>query len=339
MLHGHGDDWYKYKNPVKYNFSSNVWYEGTPEKLLNVLREAIGSIGRYPSPDAGELAELAAPHHNLTKSHCLFTNGATEAFYLIASLFSQKAATVFTPAFAEYGDACIIHEVRTAFHPLRLFKTAPVETDLVFICNPNNPDGFITPVEDFEWQISSNPNSIFVVDEAYIDFAEGVSSCVYLIDKYPNLIVVKSLTKLFCIPGIRLGYILSNPALIERLQQKKMPWSVNSIAIEAGKYIFRHYEELKPDTIKGVAESRELQKEIAGLKGFSVIQANTTFFLLKPEKGTAAELKEFLMQQYQLLVRDATNFKGLEGEYIRVAVQSPEGNKLLIKGLKKWSRN
>ena len=117
-----------------------------------------------------------------------------------------------------------------------------------------------------------------------------------------------------------------------------MPWSVNGIAIEAGKHIFQHYEKLKPELNEAVEDSKHLQQKISEIEGFYVVPANTTFFLLKSERGTAAELKDFLMQEFQILVRDATNFRGLEGEYIRIAVQDREGNEILLKALERWSR-
>ena len=339
MLHGHGDDWYKYKQPLRYNFSSNVWHKGPDASLLDVIRQNIGStIGKYPSPDAAELSALACAFHQLAGEYCLFTNGATEAFYLIAQLFRNSTATIFYPTFAEYEDACQSHGIRTSYIQRNKLGAEAIHSELAFICNPNNPDGFISSSAIIEEEIKRYPATTFVIDEAYIDFATGAASCIPLLTQYPNLIVVKSLTKLFSIPGIRLGYLLSSPHLITRLKDHKMPWGVNGIAIEAGKHIFQHYVELKPELNEAVEDSKYLQQEISEIEGFSVVPANTIFFLLKSERGTAAELKDFLMQEYQLLVRDATNFRGLEGEYIRIAVQDRKGNGILLKALKRWSR-
>ena len=338
MLHGHGDDWYKYSQTVRYNFSSNVWYEGPAQSLVEVISSSLPTIGRYPSPEAAELSEVAASFHKLSKESCLFTNGATEAFYLIAQLFRNQSATIFSPTFSEYEDACHNHDIKTSFINRSKFGAAAINTSLAFICNPNNPDGFISPLEVIESQIKQYPKTTFVLDEAYIDFASGAKSCISLLDKYPNMIIIKSLTKLFSIPGIRLGYILSSPGQIERLKGIKMPWSVNSLAIEMGKHIFRHYEGLKPDLKLAFKASKKLQQQISEMEGFSVIPAPTTFFLLKHKEARAADIKDYLMERYQILVRDASNFTGLEGEYIRIAVQSPEGNELLLKALENWSR-
>ena len=337
MLHGHGDDWYRYKEEVRYNFSSNVWHEGTAGSLLEVVRESSTGIGKYPSPNAEELAALAASHHGLTTGHCLFTNGATEAFYLIAQLFSKRTATIFAPTFAEYEDACRLFGLEISFQKRSAVNTTRLHSALAFICNPNNPDSITNSPEEIEALLKAYPETIFVLDEAYIDFAANASSSLPLLHQYQNLLIVKSLTKLFAIPGLRLGYVLAHPLLIQKLQAGKMPWSVNSMAIAAGKTIFPNYETLKPDIRKGIANCRDLQDQISQIPGFKVVPSATTYFLVKLEKGTAAGLKDYLMQQHQLLVRDATNFRGLEGEHIRLATQSEKGNSLLLKALKDWS--
>lgn len=339
MLHGHGDDGYVYPFPISHNFSSNVWDEGMNPRLKKVLQRAMGKIEKYPDPAAEDLSILAGRHHGLKTENCLFTNGATEAFYLVAQLFAGESATIFNPTFSEYEDSCRMFMKDFIFLPRNSFVTTKFETPLAFVCNPNNPDGFTDSLAVLEKVIRRHPATTFVVDEAYVDFSKEAESCVELLNRYTNLLIVKSLTKLFCIPGLRIGYVLGDPDMIQRLKSVKMPWSVNSLAIEAGRYIFKHNMELKPDMIPAWQRSRELQTRLKSLDGFQLKPSKTTFFLLKTEVGKAAALKEYLVHEHHLLVRDATNFRGLEGEWIRIASQSADANNKLVKGLALWTRN
>lgn len=338
MLQGHGDDWYKYDFPMLHNFSSNVWHGGLDTGLLDKLKKSLSGIARYPSPDAGEAAALAASYHGIRAESCLFTNGATEAFYLIAQLFSNQDATVFVPTFSEYEDASRLYGLRLQFMERAVLTIAEIKTALVFICNPNNPDGKINTREEIRTLLVRYPKSCFVIDEAYMDFSLRHESCIPLLEKFPNLIIVKSLTKLFSIPGLRAGYILCQPTVRQKLQRYKMPWSVNSLAIEAAKYIFEHYEKIKPNIQEALEESRSFQMQLNTIDGLEVIPSSTNYFLLRLKQGNARLLKEYLAHEHRILVRDATNFRGLTGEYIRVASQSKEKNNILAEALLLWSR-
>ena len=338
MLQGHGDDWYKYDFPMLHNFSSNVWHAGVNQGLVERLQQNLESIGRYPSPDAAEAAALAAKYHGLPSGYCLFTNGATEAFYLIAQLFSKQDATVFVPTFSEYEDASRLYGLYLHFMERGSLTDAEIKTALVFICNPNNPDGRVNAREEIRTLLIRYPKSCFVIDEAYMDFSLLQESCIPLLEEFSNLIIVKSLTKLFCIPGLRAGYILCQAAVRQKLQEYKMPWSVNSLAIEAAKYIFAQYEKIKPAMREALEESRYFQAQLSKIEGLEVIPSETTYFLLRLKGGTAGALKEYLAHEHRILVRDATNFRGLTGEHIRVASQSKEKNNHLAEALSLWSR-
>ncbi len=114
-----------------------------------------------------------------------------------------------------------------------------LSTDLVFICNPNNPTG--KAFFQLENWIQQNPETLFVVDEAFIDFTVQINSSIPLINQYPNLLIMHSLTKAYAIPGLRLGYVVASEDLITKLKSIKQPWTVNSMALQAGKFIFENY--------------------------------------------------------------------------------------------------
>lgn len=336
MLYGHGDDAYKYHVELKANFSSNVWYKGCSEALLTHLKGQFHKIANYPAPNADHLTDQIVKYHKLQAHTVMVTNGATEAFYAIVETFKAEYVTIGIPTFMEYESASNKYDIKPQFFPRKALLTHSFKEDLVFLCNPNNPDGYYNSTEELEHVIQKYPDTTFVVDEAYIDFTNEVNTCLSLINTYKNLIIVKSLTKLFAIPGLRLGYIISSPTIIHKLLQHKMPWSVNTMAIEAGKYIFKHYDALQPDISELILQNKALQDAIQVIDGFEVVPSKTNYFLVRLDVPKSEELKTYLINKHQILIRDASNFNGLDAHYIRIACQSPEQNDLLIHALKQW---
>lgn len=335
MLNGHGDDLHLIEGVIKHNFSSNVYYKGCPKVLLDEISKHVDQIQSYPSPTASELNKLAAKKFKLNSEQFLFTNGATEAFYLIAQLFSHKKAAIVAPTFAEYEDACKIFQLN--YQLISRTELKDTNADLVFICNPNNPNGAVFSKNDLELLFQQKPNTTFVIDEAYIEFTNRAESIVSLTNKYINLLVVRSLTKTFTIPGLRLGYIVSNVSIIAELLNLKMPWSVNQLAIKAGEFIFNNYDTLLFNNSQLIEEATIFKNQLAKLKGIKVIESNTSYFLVELLYKTARELKEHLIVKHQILIRDATNFNGLEGEYIRLSTQSKDANNTFTQALKEWT--
>lgn len=339
MINGHGDDLHNFEGTIHYNFSSNVYYKGCNSALLEHLEKNVQQVQNYPSPVAAELNVLAGKHLKLPSNQFLFGNGATELFYLIAQCYRGKRAIIVGPTFAEYEDACKMHQVDITFITREAVLEQSFRTDaaLLFICNPNNPDGKVVSASAIVSLLENNPNTRIVVDEAYNEFTNAVKSVMPLVSKYKNLTIIRSLTKTFAIPGLRLGYLVSNTVFVKDLLDYKLPWTVNSLAIASGRYIFENYQELCFDLDELLGETAVFKSQLNALKGFSVEKGDTTYFLLSVAKGTATALKKHLANTHGILVRDATNFTGLKGEYIRVSIQYPKANTALINALQLWN--
>ncbi|MCW2119669.1 pyridoxal phosphate-dependent aminotransferase [Flavobacterium sp. 7A] len=336
MIKGHGDDAYQYPKKVLHNFSSNVYNKGCAIGLLEEIKSKVFTVESYPSPIANELNAAAALYFGLSKDQFLFGNGATELFYLIAQLYAGGSATIVGPTFSEYEDACTMFQIKTQMVSWEQLPDC-YTSDLVFICNPNNPTGTVLQPEQIEILIRNAPQSLFVIDEAYVEFTTATCSSLPLVEQYSNLVLVKSLTKTFTIPGIRLGYMVGKPEIIQRLLAYKLPWTVNALAIAAGLYIFKNYHKLLFSVVDLTIETQKFQAQINTISNLKVEDSATSYFLVEVLKGSAADLKRYLMMEHQILVRDATNFNLLEGEYIRLAVQKSSSNEALIKALEKWN--
>jgi threonine-phosphate decarboxylase len=334
MLHGHGDDGYLHKQEIVADFSTNVWYGGEPAGLKDHLFEKWEIINKYPEVIAESLREKVAEHHHLDTVNLLVTNGTTESIYLVGQAFKNTSTTIVTPAFSEYEDACKMHNLTLQFLPWEeLDYQTNIRTPLVFICNPNNPTG--AAFHHLEALIENNPTATFVVDEAFIDFTFSIQSIISLINRFKNLIILRSLTKAFAIPGLRLGYIAAHADIIERLQLQKAPWTVNAMAIEAGKFIFDHYKTLQLPLKELLNDKQDFIQKMQEAE-VKTYESHTHFFIAETAKGTARELKQYLLDNFGILIRDASNFRGLSNRHFRLATLAPSQNQLLVNALKQW---
>lgn len=329
MLEGHGDDAWKYNIPIKADFSSNVWHGQLNAGLQAFLQERIATITHYPEVDARTLQAEAAAAYGVGMDEVLVTNGATEAIYLVAQAFSGGSATILIPAFAEYEDACRLFGLQVRLQGCPTVKEDDLfSTDLVFLCNPNNPTGLAFP--GLRELLTNNPQSLFVIDESYIEFTNATTSLLPFLADHPNALVLRSLTKSCRIPGLRIGFALGQAGNISLLRRLKMPWSVNQLALEAASYIFRHPEQFVLSLAQLLDLTTAWRKELQEVTGWRVHNTDTHYFLIEtPATFTAAKLKLYLVTRHGLLIRDAANFRGLTPHHFRVACQSPLQNQLL----------
>lgn len=334
MLHGHGDDGYLYQKPIKADFSTNVWYGGEPSGLKEHLLSIWPSINKYPEVVAEGLIEKLSTHHQLPPDLFLINNGSTESIYLVAQAFKGRRTAITVPAFAEYEDACKLYEHHISYLKWEeLNGGLTIDADILFICNPNNPTGYAFP--ELEAMVRTNPDTLFIVDEAFIEFTLAIDSLVSLAAQLENLIVLRSLTKAYAIPGLRLGYIVAAKEIIKNLKLLKYPWSVNTLAIEAGKFIFDNYDSIQIPIKQLLAEKDRFAEQLRAT-GIKVYNSSTHFFINETPKLSAAELKRYLIDNFGILIRDASNFETLGEQHFRLATLGTDENELLIKAMKEW---
>lgn len=337
MITGHGNDIYHGRSTVVVDFSSNTASPHPHEKLISHLAKRLPVIENYPETNARSLREKLAQKHLLKNRQIVITNGSTEAFYLVAAAFTGIHSLVLTPSFSEYEDACRMHQHQLSFEPVsRLTDLSEPSADLIWLGRPNNPDGVVHPVEFIEDWLSSHPETLMVIDEAYGELCSGFESALPLVADYNNLIVICSMTKLYSIPGIRLGYLAASEKLTHQIGQNMQPWNVNALAIEAGKYILDHEKELAPDVSELLWQSRRFQNQLSLMEGLKVTNSNTNYFLVELGNGQAADLKTYLLNHFGFLIRDASNFRGLNERFFRLAVQSKRLNTELAEAIGSW---
>lgn len=333
MIHGHGDDLYKYEG-IRLNFSSNI----PPcadhlQALEEHLCRRISVIHSYPEPAPRTLEGKIAHSIGRDPSEVLVTSGATEAIYLIAQaapyLYHREEGhtptyTVIHPTFSEYDSAC------------QMFGLQPSpDGDLCWLCNPNNPTGELY-AEGFIHYLAQR-HRLLIIDQSYEDYAprgqvseSSQESC------SEKRILLHSLTKKYCIPGLRLGYVTAAPSVIAQLRRCCRPWAVNALAIEAGLWLM---DQPIPDNRLWLAEAQRLRTQLNQIPGIHAQETQTNFLLCTIEGHTAAELKEYLISQQGILIRDASNFSGLSPHHFRVAAQRPKENDELADAIRNMDMN
>lgn len=338
MLFGHGDDFYNSQNEVKINFSSNVWHGANLEKLQEHLNSQFDKLTRYPEPDAASVKRLLARRYEIKEENILVTNGSITAFYLLAQAWKKAKSLIAVPSFSEYEDACRLHE-----HEISFFSTGEDLSEVSFegqdfcwLCNPNNPDGKLIHRIELLRMIAANPQTTFIIDQAYVSFTTEEMLKPSDIKNNPNLILVQSISKAYNIPGLRVGYIVATPEKIQEISKYIIPWSINAIAIEASKYILIHPAQFTLPIRKWQRETADFIYQLTKLDGLEVLPTATTFFLVRLRKGTAADLKQYLWDNYNILIRDASNFRGLDETYIRLSTQTKSENEQLIEAIREW---
>ena len=335
MIYGHGDDTYRYGEKVKMNFSSNIYQKADLTELKQYLATRLDAIGNYPEPEPKELEELIAEKLEIPASMVMVTNGANEAIYLIAQLYRGWASVIPQPTYTEYADACRMFDHIISYESTDELNILP-EDRIYWICNPDNPTGNVMLKSLLAYVIKKHPRYLHVIDQSYADYTlQPMLKPKELLDCY-NVMILHSLSKKYCIPGLRLGYMTASPIIIERLRDIRQPWTVNTLAIEAGKWLIKNDPKVIPDIKDYIAEAQRLHDELQAIDGIMVMDTKTHYMLVNIDWTTSLELKNWLIENHGILIRDASNFHGLDAHCFRVAAQSPEENDALINAIKEF---
>ena len=316
MINGHGDDIYRYRD-IRANFSSNVYAHFNHAGLFRHLSEKLPHVVCYPEPSPDSLEAALARHHGIRPEEVMATNGATEAIYLIARAYRHLRMVIPQPTFSEYADAC-----RQAGATCLTAAAGPADDLMTWLCNPNNPTGDVRSV-------ATLPEGKLVLDASYAAYtAKPLLTAVEAVRR-KDMLMLRSMTKDYGIPGIRLGYVVGAEEMLRPLKALRMPWSIGTIALHAGCYLLRHHEEYRIPLDLLISERQHLAVAFGRL-GIQTFPSDSNILLCLLPHGTATALKEQLATRHGILIRDASNFEGLTPRHFRIAAQTPEENDLLI---------
>ncbi|MDR1546684.1 MAG: aminotransferase class I/II-fold pyridoxal phosphate-dependent enzyme [Deltaproteobacteria bacterium] len=321
------------------DFSANLNPCGQPKGLRACLSAAWADAVHYPEPDAGPLTAKIAAKRGLDPRTVVPGAGSTPLIYRLVRVLAPRRLAVLAPAFSEYAAAAAAAGL-AAEHVSApeengwlvdlptVERLVALKPDLVFAARPANPTGRLIPPEPLEALIEAAESRGFqlVLDEAFLDFAVGAASLESAVARRPRLTVLRSLTKIFAVPGLRLGYLAAAPDLADRLRRAGEPWAVSSPALAAGLFCLEQDAFMARAPLVTARLRRRLEAALAPYGQLTPSDVN--YVLFRAEPARTRKMTAFLFQR-GLLVRDAANMPGLGPGWLRFAVRpAPELQRL-----------
>jgi len=334
------------------DFSASISPLGPPSSVIRAIMSQLGNLRHYPDPDYSELRLALSHFHQIPADWILPGNGSAELLTLVGRELAQLAATVIlTPAFGDYYRTLAAYNAKVLEFPLDLgtgTKVIPKQEnfslfpDFRFITseyglllnNPHNPTGKLFSRDSILPYLKRF--ALVVVDEAFMDFLppDEEQSLIELVQEYDNLVILRSLTKFYSLPGLRLGYAIAHPQRLAKWQSWRDPWPVNILAAGAAIAALED-REFQNRTWKWLPEARnQLFQGLASIPGFTPLEGTVNYLLVQYQQSTS-QLQKNLLQQHQILIRDCLSFKELGDHFFRVAVRSESDNQGLLTALKK----
>ncbi|MBI2119881.1 MAG: aminotransferase class I/II-fold pyridoxal phosphate-dependent enzyme [Elusimicrobia bacterium] len=333
------------------DFSANINPFGPPENVETILKESFNEIAFYPDPNYGKLRSAIANFHNLEKENIAVANGASELIFWAARFFSNPFALIFAPSFTEYTAA-----VKSCFGELQYEcakegtnfqhsfdqELPDLKTNLIFLANPNNPTGHLTSAKTLmnwiERHVPKYGKHLVICDESFMPFIQNdlEHSLIPYALRDSRILILRSLTKILSIPGLRLGYCVGSKEIIEKFNSLMPTWRVNIFAQKIGEKI-KDFEKFMIDSSRMLALLKNnLIKDLQLNPFLKIFKSSTNFLLVKilNPKFKSSELTESLLKK-GILIRSCNDFFGLEqDQYLRIAVRKENENNRLLDKLK-----
>lgn len=325
------------------DFSANLSPLGIPEGVKNSMIKAIDGLINYPDPDCTVLTAAIASFDKVKEDQILCGNGGADLLFRLALALKPKKVLLPVPAFVEYEeslkavDAQIEHFYLDQDFKVRenLLDGMKPEHDLLVICNPNNPTGLLVERElllrvlDRAIQLDMH----VLVDECFLEIypEEQEYTLKGYLDRYPNLIILKSFTKMYAIPGVRLGYVLcGNPVFLQKMKASGQAWSVSYFAQEAGVAALEETE-YRRQTIQLIADENQFMKEELSKLPIRLFEGVVNYFFFQAPGVTDLDKR---LEKHGIMIRNCSNYVNLGNDYFRVAVKKREDNLRLLEALK-----
>jgi len=330
------------------DFSASINPLGPPASARQAFLKSFGDISHYPDSYGWELKQALAVRHGMDPAEILLGNGSTQLIYLLCAALRPRKGMIVAPAFSEYANALMLASAAVQFLPLcaeegfelsieRLIDTWEKDCDMIFLATPNSFTGRLVPRREIAQlaNLARAKKTLLVVDEAFIDFAEE-ESVKALVHQNPYLILLRSLTKFYSLPGLRIGYLLAEDKRIRQLAAYQEPWAVNTPASRVACACLND-SHFTPNTVRWLARERHfLATRLARILRVFPSKANFLLACIEKEVGDAFELSGFLSRR-GILIRTCGSLAGLDKRYFRVAVRRRQDNLRLITALEEWT--
>lgn len=334
----HGGDIYCHPDVIDFSVNTNPL--GTPESVKRAVQESVAKIEHYPDVRCEALRKAISRFEQVNMEEILCGNGAAELFFAAVQAVCPQKALVIAPSFSEYEEALRSVGAEVEYYYLCEEDNFQIredyvdklseEIDMIFLCNPNNPTGQ-TIDRDMLIKIldrCKKQNIVVILDECFLEFLDEPNRYEMsdLRGEYPNLLIIKAFTKIFSMPGLRLGYaISSNQDILEEMSWKLQQWNVSVPAQMAGVAALEKPKEYIRQTREYVSGQREYMRNIMKMMGYVVFASKANYLFFKGRPGLEKEALEA-----GFLIRDCQNYEGLSEGFYRIAVRTKEENERLI---------
>ncbi|MBM9537713.1 aminotransferase class I/II-fold pyridoxal phosphate-dependent enzyme [Desulfobulbus alkaliphilus] len=348
MIQGHGGNIFAVAEQLGcrpeeiVDLSSNINPLGTLPGLLEHLREHLDRIRVLPEADGRSAIRGVAALLGIAEERILAGGGTTQFIYAACAALNCRKVLIVGPTYADYADGCRMHGLEPDFFlataatgfvldPERLEATLG-GYDTVFLCNPNNPTGQLIPHNALLSLCRRFPAVRFIIDESYLPFVaseegKGMGHC-----GLDNVLVLWSVSKIFGMPGLRAGFLIANPVLLEGFRRYMQPWSVNSLAQEAVRFLGANVDEATAFIARThgyLAGEGRLLRDRMRLARLTLYPSETSYFLMALPKPLEAEVVCQALARQRYLIRNCSNFHGLDTGYIRIALKDPSTNEIV----------
>lgn len=329
------------------DFSENVNPAGLPEQVLKMWPDLISKLTIYPDPEAEPFLSAAARFHGIGKDFLFAGNGAAELLALVAERYRGKKAIVVHPTFSEYEATLraksveviqVFSSEEAGFSlPLQEIVRAMEPASVLYLCTPNNPTGIMPSQSELAELVrrGAEVGCDVILDEAFIDFVDESLSFIPKIVGNPHVTVVRSMTKMYAMPGIRLGYVVASPSVIDEIKALAPHWNVNGIAAHVGAVCLRD-DPFRERAIRQSTAEREKMTLFLQQHGCIVTDSVTNFLSFRPGTGRdARKLYRHLLAR-GIVLRHSENFIGMDGRWLRIGMKNEAAMDLLKEELAAW---
>lgn len=340
----HGGNIYAEKSPCGswLDYSANINPLGLPESVKKSILEHIDGLVHYPDPEGRDLKRAISACYGVEENQVILGNGAAELFYVYFHTKRPKRVLLPVPSFSEYEKAARCCGAEIQYFYLQEAENFQLDIEglgkalgdcgTLILGNPNNPTGQLISKDDLVKLVekAADCNVDIIVDESFLDFRQDRAkySLVQLAGQYGNLLVISSLTKMFAIPGLRLGYGVCSRDIVRLLEYHKDTWNVNMLAQAAGVAALADEEYAKKTRLHTKQTVAEMELLLQNISGVKVYPPTVNFVLLKLEQSCInSKDLQAKMKQNGVLIRDCSNYPGLDGRYIRLAIRDSQTNK------------
>ena len=327
------------------DFSVSTNPLGVHRAVADTLRGAIREVVEYPDADAVRLESELARYAGVSPQSVVAGNGATEIIHNLCRIMPEGHVLVSAPTFAEYASAAQIchlgvrhvHTIDVA-HDAQRFIEAIGGSVCVFVCNPANPAGSVIPKSVVADIISaaSDAGAAVLVDECFMEMSNRNESVLKQVFGHDNVILLRSMTKSFGLAGLRAGYCITHPDTADNLRRIRIPWSVNGMAQTAGIVALQHPEHVQAGKDHAQQEISYIQDAIRHAPGIKLYHTDVNYMLIRTE--AQAHIVQRRLLKHNILVRDCSNFEGLDSHHIRIGVRHRREDTILARLLKHTCR-